>query len=95
MFFKSSSKDSYVIYSVTYISRSATYTGLHANIGRVCCAYNTWTYGQGTVKTAVRFSTAIKMQRTVSHKATSHVKGQRVFHTGSDKMIFYTVCVNT
>jgi len=67
MFFKSSSNDSYVIYSVTYINRSAICIGLHANIGRVCRAYNTSTYGQGTVKTAVRFSTAIKTQRTVSH----------------------------
>ena len=50
------------------------------------------TYGQGTVKTAVILSTAIKTQtqRTVSNKATSHVNGQRLFHTGSNKMIFYT-----
>ena len=51
-------------------------------------------YGQGTEKTAVSLSTAIKTQRTGSQKASSHVNGQTVFHTGSDKMIFYTVCVN-
>ena len=51
-------------------------------------------YGQGTEKTAVSLSTATKTQRTVSHKASSHVNGQRVFHTGSDEMIFYTVCVD-
>ena len=41
----------------------------------------------------MRFSTPTKIQPTVSHKRSSHVNGQRIFHTGSNRMIFYTVCV--
>ena len=51
---------------------------IHAANGFVYLKYNSSSYGQSTEKTAVILSTAVKTQKTVSHKASSHVNGQNV-----------------
>jgi len=61
---------------------SRTFTDLHYTHTRklISFAANTTirATGRGLRTTAVRFSAAIKTQRTFSHQASSHANGQRV-----------------
>jgi len=61
---------------------------IHTNIGLICGKCSNSNCGQGTEETtAVRLSTLRETQRTVSHKGSSYMNGQRAFHTGSNKMV--------
>jgi len=78
---------------------SHTFTDLHYAHTRKLISFPANTTirasGRGMQKTAVRSSSAIKTQRTVSHEASSHVNGQEAFHITSNKKIFFSACGST